>query len=37
MFKVVDVKTNEVIFECETYEEARNMASFFDEDCRIDN
>ena len=37
MFKVVDVKSKDIIFECETYEEAVNMVQFFDEDCRIEN
>ena len=37
MFKVVDIKTDEVLFESEVFEEAKNMAMFFDEDCRIDN
>lgn len=37
MFQVIDVKTGKVLFECVNYEEARNMAFFFDEECRINN
>lgn len=36
VFKVIDNDTNKVLFESRSWDEAYNMAQFFDENCRIE-